>query len=355
MTDLESVSGVGPGAAKKLREIFITTAELLAVQNPTDLQDRTKIGEGTIAKIIRNARVKCGQFGFKSGLDVEHEMAITPRLKTGLPSIDEKLLGGIEQGSIIEFYGPARGGKTQWCALLAVRAQLPVEEGGLGGRVLWLDTESSFKPWVFRANAIRFGMDPDITLGNIGRAEIFLSDQINEIFERIPQMCAEEGYKFVVLDSFTGLFRSEYGGLGQLKNRQQDMSRLLNQMRRTAIATGATFAYSNQAMANISSFGGNPNAPVGGHVVSHASDYRFYVRRKKKDERIIALQDNAGVPEFDVTVHVGWGGFYEDSKEKKASEPGITDRLKESGKMGFAEAMAEIENEPSDEMEVEAA
>jgi RecA/RadA recombinase len=282
-------------------------------------------------------------------------METMPRLTSGLPTLDESLLGGIEEGSIIEFYGPARGGKTQWVSLYAVRAQLPVEEGGLGGRILWLDSESSFKPWIIRANALRFGLDPEVTLGNIGRAEIFLSGQINEIFESIPQMCAEQNYKFVVLDSFTGLFRAEYTGLDKLKLRQQDMNSVLNQMRRTAAATGATFAYTNQVMANISLYGGNPNHPIGGHVLSHASDYRFYVKRRMKDERVISLQDNAGVPEFEVRVHVGWGGFYEASKDKKDTEPRIIESLGKSGKAGFGDAQAEVEETSKEEVEAEAA
>ncbi len=353
MTELEAVSGVGPAAAKKLREVFVTTAELLAVQNPIELQEKTKLGEGTVVKLVRNARILVGKFGFKSGLVVEKEMETKPRLKSGIAKLDEALLGGLEEGSILEFYGPARGGKTQWCSFFAVRSQLPIEEGGLGGRVLWLDSESSFKPWVIRANAIRWGMDPDVVLGNIGHAEVILSGQITEIFETIPQLCAEQNYKFVVLDSFTGLFRAEYTGLDQLKLRQQDMNNILNQMRRTAAATGAVFAYSNQVMANISSYGGNPNAPVGGHVLSHASDYRFYVRRIKDDERKITLQDNAGVPEFDVTLKIGWGGFYEDTKEKKDSEAIILDKLNKTKDSGFDEAKAEIEEDPV-EAEVEA-
>ncbi len=345
MTDLEAVSGVGPAAAKKLREVFVTTAELLAVQNPVELQEKTKLGEGTVAKLIRNARIQVGKFGFKSGLDIEKEMETKPRLTTGLKDFDEALRGGIEEGSIIELYGPARGGKTQWCSYLAVRAQLPKEEGGLGGRVLWLDSESSFKPWVIRANALRWDMDPDIILANIGVAEIILSGQINEIFETIPQLCAEQNYKMVILDSFTGLFRAEYTGLDQLKIRQQDMNSILNQMRRTAVATGATFAYTNHVMANISTYGGNPNAPVGGHILSHASDYRFYVRRIKEDQRRIALQDNAGVPEFELTYKIGWGGFYEESKDKKDSESDILAKLAKSKHEGFDEAKAEVEKE----------
>ncbi len=347
MTELEAVQGIGPAVAKKLREVYVTTAELLAVQNPVELMKKTKLGEGTTEKVIKNARLLVGKFGFRSGLEIEQEMATKPRLTTGIPKMDQSLRGGIEIGSIVEFFGPARGGKTQWVSQLAVTTQLPLEKGGLEGRVLWLDTESSFKPWVIRANAIRYGLDPDVTLGNIGRAEIVLSGQINEIFESIPQMCAEQDYKLVVIDSFTGLFRAEYTGLENMRIRQQDMNNLLNQMRRTATATDCIFAYTNQVMAKISTYGGNPNAPVGGHIISHASDYRFYTRRTKGDTRKIELQDNAGLPEFDEELYIGFGGFYQDSKTKKESEPDIKDYFEKRGE-GL-----EVEKETSDTEEDE--
>ncbi|MGY5871493.1 MAG: DNA repair and recombination protein RadA [Candidatus Thorarchaeota archaeon] len=354
MTELEAVPGVGPAVAKKLREAFVTTAELLAVQNPIELQKKTKIGEGTTLKVIKNARQLVGKFGFRSGLEIEEEMATKPRLKTGIAKMDEAMLGGIEVGSIVELFGPARGGKTMWCTQLAVMAQLPKEKGGLEGRVLWLDTESSFKPWNVRAHAVRHGMDPDVVLGNIGRAEIVFSGQISEIFESIPQMCAEQDYKIVVIDSFTGLFRAEYTGLENMRIRQQDMNALLNQMRRVATATDAIFVYSNQVMAKISSYGGNPNSPVGGHIISHASDYRFYTRRTKGDTRKIELQDNAGLPEFDVEAVVGWGGLYPDSKSKKDMEPTILEYFEKRGeKITGEEVVSEAEAETEEESEEE--
>ena len=346
MTELEAVQGIGPAVAKKLREAYVTTAELLAVQNPVELMKKTKLGEGTTEKVIKNARLLVGKFGFRSGLEIEQEMATKPRLTTGIPKVDQALRGGIEVGSIVEFFGPARGGKTQWVSQLAVTTQLPLEKGGLEGRVLWLDTESSFKPWVIRANAIRHGLDPDVALGNIGRAEIVLSGQIAEIFETIPQLCAEQDYKLVVIDSFTGLFRAEYTGLENMRIRQQDMNHLLNQMRRTTTATDCIFVYSNQVMAKISTYGGNPNAPVGGHIISHASDYRFYTRRTKGDTRKIELQDNAGLPEFDAELIVGWGGMYPDSKTKKDTESDIMEYFEKRGEgLEIEEDSAEAEEE----------
>jgi len=265
LTELEAVPGVGPAAAKRLRDVFITTAEILSVQNPADLQTQTKLGEATVAKIIRNAREVSGRFGFKSGIELEKHQAETPRLKFGIDSLDKKLFGGMEVGSIIELYGSARGGKTFLCHQLAVRCQLPYADGGLEARVLWLDTESAFKTTHIRANAVRWGLDPDIALANISVAPIALSSQIEEYAQQIQLMLAEGEYKMLVIDSFTGLFRAEYTGIGKLASRQYSINSLLNWMRRLGLATDAIFVYTNQVTTQITSWGGNPSAPVGGH------------------------------------------------------------------------------------------
>jgi len=327
VTELEAVAGVGPAAAKRLREVFITTAEILSVQNPSELQTMTKLGEATVSKIIKNAREVTGKFGFKSGIALEKHQAEIPRLKFGLDSLDKKLFGGMEVGSIIELYGSARGGKTFLCHQLAVRCQLPFDRGGIEGRVLWLDTESAFKTKTIRANAIRWDLDPDVVLGNISVAPIALSSQIEEYSQQIQLMLAEGEYKMLIVDSLTGLFRAEYTGIGNLATRQYSINKLLNWMRRLGLATDAIFVYTNQVTTQITSWGGNPSAPVGGHVVAHASDYRFFTRVGAQGKRKISLKDNSGVPEFDVEVEIGWGGIFGDAKEKKDTEKMIFEKL----------------------------
>lgn len=341
MTELEAVTGVGPGAAKKLREAFITTAELLAVQNPVELKERTGLGEGTCNNIVENARILTGQGMFKSGLEIEKEQAEAPRLLTGVESVDKAILGGFPEGSIIEFYGPAKGGKTQWCSHLAVRAQLPKNEGGLEGRVLWIDTEGSFKTWIIRANAIRFGLDQDTTLGSINRAEFVTTGQIRLTFDRLPQLIDQFGLKLVIIDSFSGLYRAEFKGLSQLVLRQRELNTTLNTMRRIGSATGVTFIYTNQVQDKITQRGGMSNQPIGGHILSHGSDFRFYTTTKDKD-RILRLKDNAGVPQFEETLKFGWGGFYDSIDAKKDMEEKIIETLESQDKLGFSMARKEI-------------
>ncbi|MHA1928304.1 MAG: ATPase domain-containing protein [Candidatus Thorarchaeota archaeon] len=351
MRKLEEVDGVGSVQANKLRAAFVTTAELLAVQNPVELEKRTKIAEATAKKIIMNAQILCGIHGFKSGLEVEEEMESQTLLTTGIDKLDDKIMGGFEPGALVELYGAYRSGKTQWASYFAVRSQLPENEGGLGGRVLWLDTESSFKPHTIRAMAIRFGMDPELTLGNIKKATIVTSFQFEQLFDQISTMCAEQDYRVVILDSFSGLFRQEYSGLATLRVRQADLNKLLNMMRRLGTATGVVFIYTNQVMAKIALYGGYDNAPIGGHILSHGSDYRFYVRYVGVNDRKIALKDNAGIPPFEMGLKFGFGGFYGGEKSFKKKAPEVIEELRKKGNL--RKALKEVEDYKEPEVEVE--
>ena len=349
MTGLEAVPGVGPAIAKKLHAAFITTAELLAVQHPLELKERTGLGEGTVAKIISNAQQQVGKYTFRSGLDVEREELAKPMLKTGIQELDSRLMGGLEIGSIVEFYGKASGGKTQWCYHLAVRAQLSLEEGGLECAVLWLDTEKAFKASIVRANAVRWGLDPDITLGNIRRVEIVNTAHFQTLFERIPQMCAEENVQLVVVDSLTGQFRQEYMGISNLGTRQQTINSMLNRMRRAASATDAVFLYTNQAISKpgMGTFQ-QLNAPMGGHILAHGSDYRFMVSEAEAGRRRIVLKDNAGLPDFEVKISLGWGGFYDDANALKRREPEVRDYLAAHGYSTRVDESFKAEEESSE-------
>jgi RecA/RadA recombinase len=166
-----------------------------------------------------------------------------------------------------------------------------------------------------------------MALANISVAPIALSSQIEEYSQQIQLMLAEGEFKMLIVDSLTGLFRAEYTGIGNLASRQYSINSLLNWMRRLGLATDAIFVYTNQVTTQISSYGGNSSAPVGGHVVAHASDYRFFTRIGAKGKRKISLKDNSGVPEFDVEVEIGWGGLYKDKTEQKNSEKIIFEKL----------------------------
>ncbi len=325
VTELKRVKGVGPALAAKLASKWITSAEILAVQNPTELADKVGIGVTIAENIVKQARALIG-YDFMSGFEAEEFLTKQlGYLTTGIPTIDEALGGkGFETKSIVEFYGPARSGKTNWCSQLAVTVQLPREKGGLDGRVIWLDTERTYKPQIIRRVAERFGIDPDSAVGNITYAMVLNSKHMLDLLERVSDLAQRNNVKLLVIDSFTGLFRSEFSTLDQLRTRQAAMNHALRNLLQMSIATDMLVVITNQVMAKISVVGGYDNAPVGGHIVAHASTYRIYLgignTGKNPGERIFRLKDAAGLPEFEVKYYITEHGLMNSAQRKELEQ-----------------------------------
>ena len=345
MTELEAIPGVGPAAAKKLLENNIPCAEILAFMDPYKLNQKTRIGEGTTVKIIRNARDLLGLSCFKSGLELDEEWRNRKRLTTGISSLDKKLLGGIEVGSIVEFYGPARSGKSLWCNQLAVTAQLPRERGGLETNVLWIDTECSFRALNLRAIAIRMGLDPEKVLSKVNTISIVSRDHLIETLEKLPDLVCSLDASIIIIDSLGMFFRQDTEGIEYHRVQSVTLAKVFDILRGLTRTLDCIVILTNQVFNKIMAYGGNPNAPVGGHIMAHASTYRFYVSRLRTDKRKIALQDHAGLPEFALETSIDWGGFYESDKERRAVGPVIRDYLdtldEYSGLMGRDEVAEE--------------
>ena len=67
------------------------------------------------------------------------------RCSTGSKNLDGLLGGGIKTQALTEFAGEFGSGKSQLCHTLSVIANIPKEKGGLGGNVLFIDTENTFR------------------------------------------------------------------------------------------------------------------------------------------------------------------------------------------------------------------
>jgi len=143
---IEDLPGVGPATADKLKEAGYTSIEAIAVASPSELAAAAEVGENTASKIVAAAK-KCSNIGgFETGDTVFERRKLVGKLKTSSSALDELLGGGVETQSITEFYGEFGSGKTQVAHQLAVNVQLPPEEGGLGGSVIMIDTENTFRP-----------------------------------------------------------------------------------------------------------------------------------------------------------------------------------------------------------------
>jgi len=185
---LEDLPGVGPSTAEKLRSAGYTTVEAIAVASPAELSAAAEIGESNAAKIIAAARKLANIGDFETGDKVFERRQSVRKITTGSKDLDALLGGGVETQAITEFFGEYGSGKSQLCFQLAVNVQLPVEEGGLDGSVIVIDTESTFRPERIAQMAEAKGLDPNDVLKNIHIARAYNSNHQMLLVDRAKEI-----------------------------------------------------------------------------------------------------------------------------------------------------------------------
>ena len=173
---VKSLPGVGEATLNKLIKSGFNSLESIAYTPPSIICDESGLGEKTTAKLIKVSMEILG-IGFKSAEDIwEHRKSIA-RITTGSQELDDLLGGGgAETGSLIEFFGEFRTGKTQIMHQLCVNVQLPAEQGGLEANALYIDTEGTFRPERIIQMAEALDLDHTKVLKNIVFGRAYNSD-----------------------------------------------------------------------------------------------------------------------------------------------------------------------------------
>jgi len=306
---LTDLPGIGPAVASKLESAGICYLMSLAVTSPSQLADIAGVSTGVARKAIQAAR-KMLDLGFVDGLEYAKKREDVINIATGSKNLDELLGGrGIESRAVTEAFGAYGSGKTQLGLTLAVNVQLPVEKGGANGKAVFIDTEGTFKPSRVKQIAQNIGANPEKVLKNIFVARAFNSDHQILLLEKISDIINNgEPIKLLIIDSLTAHFRAEFTGRGQLADRQQKLNRYLHNLIRLAEQYNLAVYVTNQVMANPAMMFGDPTSPIGGHVLGHASTYRIYLRRGKKDSRVAKLIDSPNLPDNETIFFITSAG-----------------------------------------------
>lgn len=294
--DITDLPGIGTQAAEKLIAANYKTLESIAIASPIELTEIAGLGEKTAEKAINAAREALGM-GFETADKVHERRANIGRISTGSKELDALLGGGVESQSITEVYGKMASGKTQWCFQLCVMVQLPVEKGGLEGKAIYIDSESSFRPERIVQIAEAKGLDPKNALKNIFVARAYNADHQILLAEKADEIIKKEGVRLLVVDSLTSQFRAEYIGRGMLAERQQKLNKHMHQLARMAEMHNLCVLVTNQVMERPDILFGDPTAPVGGNIVGHASKTRLYLRQSKGEKRVARLIDSPSLPD----------------------------------------------------------
>ncbi|MBD3212133.1 MAG: DNA repair and recombination protein RadA [Candidatus Lokiarchaeota archaeon] len=306
---VKDLSGVGEATLRKLIKAGFNSLESIAYTPPSIIQEDSGLGEKTTAKLIKQA-MKRLNVGFKSAETLwEHRKNIA-RVTTGSQELDNLLAGGVETGSMIEFFGEFRTGKTQIMHQLCVNVQLPKEKGGIEGAALYIDTEGTFRPERIIQMAEALDLDYNKVLKNIVFGRAYNSDHQILLAKEAINIIKERNIKLIVIDSLIGHFRSEYIGRGTLATRQQILNQHLHDLLRLCdIYPDLAIVVTNQVQAKPDVFYGNPLQAAGGNIIAHGSTIRIYLRKGKGEQRVAKIVDAPHLPEGEAVFSITGNGI----------------------------------------------
>ena len=306
---VKQLPGVGEATLNKLIKAGFNSLESIAYTPPSIIKDESGLGDKTIEKLVKASMSQLG-LGFKSADTIwEHRKNIA-RITTGSQELDDLLGGGVETGSVIEFFGEFRTGKTQIMHQLCVNVQLPKEKGGLEGNALYIDTEGTFRPERIIQMSEGLDLDYNTILKNIVFGRAYNSDHQILLIKETTSIIKKKNIKLIVIDSLIGHFRSEYIGRGTLANRQQTINAHLHDLLRLCdIYTDLAVVLTNQVQSKPDVFYGNPLRPAGGNIVAHGSTIRVSLRKGKGEQRIAKVVDAPHLPEGEAIFSITENGI----------------------------------------------
>lgn len=308
---IAELPGVGPAVAEKLKTSGYATLMDLAVASPTELAEAAELGEAVAQRLIQQARDAADVGGFETGDVLLKKRRNVGFLTTGSKTLDELLGGGLESAAITEFAAEFGSGKTQLAMQLCVNVQQPVEKGGLSGHALFIDTENTFRPERVAQMAEALQLDPDVILPNIHVARAFNSSHQMMLVDKAAELARDVPIRLVVVDSLTAHFRAEFVGRTTLATRQQKLNTHMHDLLRLGDQANAVLFVTNQVAARPDILFGDPNRPIGGHIVGHTATFRVYLRKTKGTKRIARLVDSPHLPEGEVIFTVDERGVHD--------------------------------------------
>jgi len=293
---------IKPYMLTKLKMAGIQSVFDLAISIPHQLIDLgggmlTGTDEHVALELVTKAKKALVDSGllykdFSTAHDILERRKNLRRCTTGSAKLDSFLKGGIETQAITEIAGEFGSGKSQICYTLCVTANTPLDKKGLGGNVIFIDTENTFRSErIFHIAEHRGISEPDEILRQIYICKIYNTSHLEMIIQDLGKSIEEYRAKLVIVDSIIALHRAEYTGRGTLAERQQRLSIILHKLNRLAEVHNIAVVVTNQVQSQPDDFfsGGNGLRPTGGNIMAHATTYRIFLRKAGRDRIAIMI------------------------------------------------------------------
>jgi meiotic recombination protein DMC1 len=311
--EIDKLQAMGINAADiaKLKQSGINTIMAVIMCPRKEILNIKGITDAKAEKIYEAAQ-KLETGGFITGMEVIQKRSKVKRITTGSKVLNTLLGGGVETMSITEAFGEFRTGKTQIANTIAVTAQLPIADGGGQGKVIYIDTEGTFRPERIAKIAEKYELDANGVLSNILYARSHTVDQLNNLLILAASRMLEDAFTLLIVDSIMAPFRVDFSGRGELAERQQILGKTLNRLIKLAEQFNVAIYLTNQVTADPGasmSYVPDPKKPVGGNILAHASTTRLFLKKGKGEQRICRIYDSPCLPESECIFQISDGGI----------------------------------------------
>jgi DNA repair protein RadB len=212
---------------------------------------------------------------------------VSDRISTGCSALDELLGGGVERGTVTQFYGPPAAGKTN------VALSTAVQVAAVEGTTVYIDTEGLS---VDRFRQIAEGVAGESVETLTARIVISEAHDFAEQREAVRDAAdlAPEA-ELIVLDSATGFYRLERGTEAgdeagdTLRAVASQLTHLLSLARKHDLAVVVT----NQVYTDPDS---DRTRALGGHTLEHWTGTVVRLDRFRGGKRRATLEKHRAMP-----------------------------------------------------------
>lgn len=180
-------------------------------------------------------------------------------------------------------------------------------------KVIYIDTDSSFKPERIIEIAENYYLDTKKILKSIFYAKAFNSDHQLQLIPSVASIASYANISMIIIDSCISLFRTEYIGRGELFLRQSLIGRYLRYLKKIAADFSIAVCLTNQIVAaNLNSyFKAETSKPIGGNMVAHFTDTKIQLKKFKQNFRIFKVISSAKYAEKEVVFKISTFGLSE--------------------------------------------
>jgi DNA repair protein RadB len=197
------------------------------------------------------------------------------KFPTGVGCIDKLLGGGIERGTITQLYGGPSTGKTNICIQTAIRA------AESNHKVVYVDTEGLSPERVKQIG----GRNVENILGRIILYEPYDFKQQMTAIKNLKKI--SQAIDLVIIDSFTGLYRSELEDSEKNIKLRRELTSQLTFLLGLARKNNLGVLITNQVFTDIDK---DEERPLGGVGIEHLSKVVIKLVRKNSHREAVLIK-----------------------------------------------------------------